>query len=57
MEGYELLIKPKKDGMTTKYKCGLIVIGSWRTRLEQHEIYCNTLTGKYILELEEKLKI
>ncbi len=45
---------PQKDGSSTDYSCGLSVIGSWASRLEQHKQFCETKLGKYILELEKQ---
>ena len=48
--------RPQKDGLSTKYVCGLKVTGGWATRLERHKEFTETVMGKYILELESKLK-
>lgn len=44
--------KPPKDGLITEYECGLVLIGSWASRLNKYEEYCNTKQGSYILKLE-----
>ncbi len=48
--------KPSKDEWESKYVCGISFTGGWATRLEKHREFINTPIGKYILELESKLK-
>lgn len=48
--------KPQKDGTVTKYKCGYVVHGGWRTRLKFHKEYINTEIGMYIINLEQQNK-
>lgn len=54
MKKFKLKESPPKDGMTQEYLCGLTVIGSWASRLEQWNKYKKTEVGKYILKLEAK---
>lgn len=49
----KLVDHPQKDGPETKYACGLLLIGSWASRLEQHKEFCKTHIGKYLLKLEK----
>ena len=44
--------RPQKDGLEAIYSCGLTVIGTWNSRRMQHDDFCNSPTGKYILRLE-----
>jgi hypothetical protein len=46
---------PPKYGWEQEYDCGLRVWGSWASRIEEHEKFCKSKIGKYILELEEQL--
>ena len=47
-----LTYPPQKDGSETLYSCGLLLIGSWASRIEQHQAFCKNPMGKYILKLE-----
>lgn len=47
-----LLQRPQKDGSTTDYACGVSFHGTWATRLNEHERFCKTTLGEYILMLE-----
>jgi len=49
-----LKITPQKDGIETKYLCGLILIGYWASRLNQYRTFIESDMGKYILKLEAK---
>ena len=48
--------RPSKDEFESKYVCGATFTGGWATRLEKYKKFISTTTGKYILELEAKLK-
>ena len=48
---------PPKDGFVTDYKCGIRFIGGWSTRLAEHEKFCKSPIGKYILRLEGILNL
>lgn len=53
--GSRLLVhSPQKDGSETIYECGVVFIGTWASRLEQHEKFCNTPIGQYILNFEKR---
>lgn len=52
----KLSTKPFKDGMVSKYECGFKTVGSWVTRLTEHETFCKTEMGAYILKLEDSQK-
>lgn len=43
---------PQKDGLETKYDCGLHITGGWGTRLAKYKDFINSPMGKYIIELE-----
>lgn len=48
---------PPKDGSVTDYKCGVRFIGGWSTRLNEHQQFCESPVGKYILRLEGILNL
>lgn len=45
---------PAKDGDTV-YACGLTLLGSWASRLQQHREFIDTPIGRYILEFEKDI--
>ncbi len=52
--GLLLSVRPPKDG-DTQYACGFHCIGSWASRLQQHDDFLKTSMGKYIVHIEMQL--
>lgn len=52
--GKRLSERPEKDGLETCYSCGVQFLGSWSSRLKQHEEFCKTTLGQFILASESQ---